>query len=209
MGRSSEGKQVDHAFSDRSSIHTPASLLVHLIASQSIHKALPCMSQRHAAAKATRAAVAAKKSASPLPSAGPESKNSDVDFARSFVEAALHGHSPLWKFNGWRSSGSDKSKNPKVNPHKYLSRRLIEGVLPADPPRKFLRQQAKLEPLKKYTRHFSTSSVPLRSYNLQDEAEEEDFGEEDPSDDAEGLPSLSLLAAKRQLQPGDWVQMRL
>lgn len=165
------------------------------------------MSQRHAASRA-RAAVAAAKTASLKANGLPTSEHSDVNFARSFVRAALHGHSPLWKFQGWRSSGSEKSKNPKVNPHKYLSRRLIEGVLPPNPPRKFLKQQAKLEPLKKYTRRFS-SSAASRSYKVQDEPEEEDFGEEDPSDDAEGLPSLSLLAAKRKLQPGDWVQMRL
>lgn len=169
------------------------------------------MSHRHAASKATQAAVGAAKSATaasaPSNATAVAGEHSDVKFARAFVKAALHGHSPLWKYQGWRSSGSEKSKNPKVNPHKYLARRLIEGVLPDTPPRKFLRQQEKLKPLKKYTRHFSTSAI-RKAYNVQDEPEEEDYAEEDPSEDAEGLPSLSLLAAKRQLHPGDWVQMR-
>lgn len=171
------------------------------------------MSHRHAAFKATQAVVGAAKqgsSTSTTPSRASTIGNSDVKFARQFVQAALHGHSPLWHFRGWRSPGSAKSKNPKVNPHQYLSSRLIEGVLPENVPlpRKFRRQQAKFEPFKRYTRPFSTSAASRR-YGFKEEPEEEDFEEEDPSEDGDGLPSLSVLSARRQLKPGDWVQMRL
>ncbi|KAK9893490.1 RNB-domain-containing protein [Cystobasidium minutum MCA 4210] len=179
------------------------------------------MSQCHAASKATRAAVGTTKQSTTSSSSSSRnrielnSRNSDVKFAQDFVRAALHGHSPLWHYRGWRSSGSQLSKDPKVNPNNYLRRKLIEGVVDdasaSNLPRKFRRQQAKLEPFKRYIRPFSTSAAASsRSYGFNVEGpEEEDFEQEDPSDDADGTPSLSVLAAKRQLRPGDWVQMRI
>lgn len=179
------------------------------------------MSQCHAASKATRAAVGTTKQSTTSSSSSSRnrielnSRNSDVKFAQDFVRAALHGHSPLWHYRGWRSSGSQLSKDPKVNPNNYLRRKLIEGVVDdasaSNLPRKFRRQQAKLEPFKRYIRPFSTSAAASsRSYGFNVEGpEEEDFEQEDPSDDADGTPSLSVLAAKRQLRPGDWVQMRM
>lgn len=176
------------------------------------------MSQRHAAAKATRSAVGSfAKTSKPAPLAAAHLKD-DVEFAKAFVQAALHGHSPLWKFYGWRNSAAERSKDPKINPHCYLRRDLIEGTSPSGsgassyystpPPRKFLKEQAKLNYLRRFTRPFSTSAASRERY-FKEEADEEDFEQEDPAEDADGLPALLLASAQRKLQPGDWVQMRM
>ena len=50
--------------------------------------------------------------------------NYDVRFLRTFLRAALHGHSPHWQRDGWKSSQVKHGRNS--DPYRYLSRDLIE-----------------------------------------------------------------------------------
>ena len=50
----------------------------------------------------------------------------DVRFLRSFIRAALHGHSPSYKRRGWKSSGT---KHGRASPYSYLSRDLVDKDL--------------------------------------------------------------------------------
>jgi hypothetical protein len=194
-----------------------------------------CMSQRHAAAKAARAVTGAASkaghyaastssgSSSPTSSTShvatvtwpANAKPEDIKFAKDFIKAALHGHSPIAKFQGWRNDAALQSVDPKINPLKYLNRRLIyDSRHIKTPPRKFVRQQKKLEPLKKYIRPFHTSAATTASRRAyQEEDEEADFEGPDAAlaglEDSDGPPSLALIAGKRTLHPGDWVQIRL
>ena len=120
------------------------------------------MSVRHAAEAAVKASKAVSQSGLALSKSGKYSKE-DIRFVRSFIRAALHGHSPDWKRRGWRAADANPLKgHGGENPLRYLSRELVEGESSTNT-LKGGKKQPNWIPLKQFRVRTSSNAKPTRN----------------------------------------------
>lgn len=161
----------------------------------------------------------------------------DIRFVRAFIRAALHGHSPAFKRQGWKTSNL---KHGKSKPLSYLSADLVEedfnrttekGGIPVkradgnkprifrvDPDQSYARggrKRRRRAPGLPHSRSYATEAgqqlVNLGSIQESDFAAEERNLDAEPtgSDQKDASRELPSIQARydSKLKPGDWVQL--